>query len=215
MLSEFNTFCGQYENIIKAFGALAPFFGTVFLAYIAYQQWQTNERQRRKELFEMRYEHLYKFIIDTINNLFKISIKYHDDKNKESLLIEQRDEIFNIFLKYVYLIKKQDSEKLYGIFHSALKDIFKLKITDRDAIFKKYTELNIYYHSKIDKLLEPYLRIEPNYTIWDILKNFIISTYEFLAPRWLQNFLSKTKTVILNSIQNLTEKKQKPTGEAE
>lgn len=183
LLNEFNTFCGQYENIFKAFGALAPLVGTALLAYIAYQQWQTNERKRRQELFEMRYEKLFIAI-------YKMNDENFTEKN--------RTEALNAIAKYKYLIKEKDFSQL-------LLCVSSIKI---------YPEKKDFYLSKLLLLMEKYLRIEPEYTLWGIIINFIIGTYEFLAPKGLQNFIQNQieTSIMLDLFQHLTNKEQKSTA---
>lgn len=189
MLSEFNTFCGQYENIIKAFGALAPFFGTLFLAYIAYQQWQTNERKRRHELFAERYEFY--------SNILKFLKSFTE--NSPVIPVSQYKEIIQNINKNGYLIKQKDYNELFEYFNN-LRSLDQ-KISSQEA--EKIRGI-------ISSMFEAYLAIEPKDTIWDILKRWIISIYEFLTPTWLQNFLSKqAKTsVILNLFQHLVKKEE-------
>ena len=74
MFSYLNESAKEYEYLIKAVGALLPFIITVFMAYIAYQQWQTNERQRKQELFEMRHKHLIEPIKQILSELHKNKI---------------------------------------------------------------------------------------------------------------------------------------------
>lgn len=57
MLEQLNELAKNYEYLIKAIAAFLPFLIAIFMAYIAYQQWQTNERVRKKDLFEKRFKY--------------------------------------------------------------------------------------------------------------------------------------------------------------
>lgn len=187
MLSYLNSLAHQYEDLVKAFGDLAPFFASLFLAYIAYQQWQTSERQRRKELFELRYKKLFEKALE--------GIKCLESETDETVRNDKLDKIAEELCKYQYLIKEKHFNKLVECM-CASKQIFHEK------------ELRI--------ILDPYLSIEPEETIWAILKNCVVGIYEFLTPKFIQDFianqvkisviLSKTKDII-NYISSLLKQK--------
>ena len=50
MLSQLNNYAEKYEYFFKALSAILPFITTLLMVYIAYQQWQTNERKRKQEV---------------------------------------------------------------------------------------------------------------------------------------------------------------------
>lgn len=180
-----------------------------FLAYIAYQQWQTTERQRRKELFEMRYEKLLK----SFNEFFETTLSHIENGTLTSetheILVEQSAQKWN---EAQFLLKNKDMKKLLQYIikcRENAENYFEAKEANKKTYIHDHKKLHEYYTIKVYKILEPYLRIEPDYTIWDIIKNLIVGTYEFLTPKWLQKQLKTS--VILNLFQNLTNKEQKPT----
>lgn len=71
MLAELNTIAKNYEYLIKAIGAFLPFLIAIFMAYVAYQQWQTNERKRKQDLFDKRLE------------LFNVLLNFFEGFNRE------------------------------------------------------------------------------------------------------------------------------------
>ena len=45
MFTQLNEIAKNYEYLINAIGSLLPFLLALFMAYVAYQQWITNERK--------------------------------------------------------------------------------------------------------------------------------------------------------------------------
>jgi len=190
MLNELNT-------LISAKAMLA-----VIMAYIAYQQWQTNERKRRQDLFEMRYEHLYKNTSDAIGKISKI-FELNRDKIEEFQNNYKADsEKLN---KYSFLIKRKDFKKLENYLKEAVINTvseYKMKLEDNEDVQNKNDDLQ----NKINLLLEPYLRIESEVDLFGLVKNFAIDFYEFFLKRIL-NFLGEKTSVILNWFQDLANRK--------
>jgi hypothetical protein len=207
MLSEFNAFCGQYENIIKAFGVLTPAFIAFMTFFVAFKQWETAERQRRKELFEMRYgmcKTIFESIeIDTVDKLKLKGYEFNERERKEKY-----DKNKEILRTYSYLFKRKDMNKVNKLYDEIF-EIIEKDNKNKEKLANGLTDIN----RKISDIFDPYLRIEPEETFWDILKRRVIITYEFLFPKWSQKFFSKqAKTsVILNSFQNFAKKKEEPT----
>ena len=82
---QLNILAEKYEYLIKAIGAFLPFLIAIFMAYIAYQQWQTNERKRRQDLYDKRYE-FYEAILNKINEIEKTKFLNNADISSTSLV---------------------------------------------------------------------------------------------------------------------------------
>lgn len=179
MLAELNTFAKNYEYLIKAVGAFLPFLIAIFMAYIAYQQWQTNERKRKHDLYEMRYEHIFNRIFQTINILENDADKYNEEEQKEI------NEILKDLEKYKFLIKKEDIKILYINFN----DIVDLNseyrkshdIEQAKKIFD-FVEKKKQCQENIRNLMNSYLLVEEDpKNLWQILAVFFLKIYYFLA----------------------------------
>src|SRR5574344_627565 len=114
MLTELNTIAKNYEYLIKAVGAFLPFLIAIFMAYIAYQQWQTDERKRKQELYNLRYDNLFLLVLnnaDRYNRYKQYKTNELDWAGKKKL-----DEEFSKNLhKYKFLIKRNDFIKLMNL----------------------------------------------------------------------------------------------------
>lgn len=94
------------KDWVDIFSALLTPIVAIFAGIIAYQQWQTQEKQRKQDLFEMRYDNLFKVVLENTNryNMYKKEkLEEIDFKEKEKL-----DEEFRLKLhKYKFLITKK------------------------------------------------------------------------------------------------------------
>lgn len=163
MFACLNEIAKNYEYLIKALASFLPLLITLFMAYIAYQQWQTNERKRRQDLFEKRFD-LYKRIQKKLNELihlcytsnkqkedyyFKSGFLYREDipdnykeefykqMRKKYIFYEFRDEVYFLFGKNVYYrIECLQDEKMF----EAYKGAFFLEEFDScfRSVFEKY-----------------------------------------------------------------------------
>ena len=77
------------ETIIKYLNALIPISITLLGTYIAYQQWQTNERKRKQDLFELRRKYIYAKAMELIHGVPRIAEKMlKDESNYDSIFIQ-------------------------------------------------------------------------------------------------------------------------------
>ncbi|MEI8377349.1 MAG: hypothetical protein WCF95_02315 [bacterium] len=179
-----------------------PIFISILAVYIAYQQWQTNERERRHALFEKRYN-----LVKGYNEVFDThwqSIKNNTlTTEMHHILVEQSVQKWH---EAQFLIKNKDTKKLIECIQKSRDNIENyLEAIEKnpEASVQKYIDKHEYYTKEMHEILEQYLRIEPEETIWGVLKNWAINCYEFWIPKWLQRSISKITSVILNLFQDL------------
>lgn len=159
MLMQLNILAEKYEYLIKAIGAFLPFLIAIFMAYIAYQQWQTNERKRRQDLYDKRYE-FYEVILNKINEIEKTKFLNNADISPEEYKLNE------LIDKYEFLISKTDqdlvTELLIWTRGMQIKYPFKKKKLPYFGI--KYNEYKrVYIEYEIKQIFEKYLRIEQNF----------------------------------------------------
>lgn len=180
-----------------------------FAVYIPYQQWQTNERKRRQDLFKMRYDNLYKHIFDMLNDFdyYMVSIKSGSFDHGE--FIDKEIKNAEKFNKYSFLIKSKDFEGLSKAFdnikaHTANFD--RMPFGEKAESSGKYFKIQRELRTQICSILEPYLRIESEITFWLLLNKIKNCFYEFFEIEEIKDFLSSQakNSVILNLFQDLT-----------
>ncbi len=79
-------------------GTFITSFTAIVAVYIAYQQWRTSEREIKKDMFNLRYNH---FIMPIRESLNKINSVLGDKNFNFQALIQQE---FNIFSQHLALI---------------------------------------------------------------------------------------------------------------
>lgn len=150
MFTQLNEIAKNYEYLINAIGSLLPFLLALFMAYVAYQQWITNERKRKQELFELRYKNLVQPITEILNQLHS---------NNFQLVEEGIRNFYKSFSKYRYLISENDAKELCYTFKKMLTEY------DTNGVVKdisKYEQNLSYNLQYVDEILHSYLHIENN-----------------------------------------------------
>ena len=150
------------KDWIDIFSALLTPTIAIFAGFIAYQQWQTQEKQRRKDLYELRYENLFKVILENTKRYDMYKKEEFDNidfKEKNKL-----DEEFRLKLpKYKFLITKKDFNKLIEIY-TIICTLFKAEERATNKQDKKGTEAALKdidnYFNQMDEIIEKYLRVE-------------------------------------------------------
>ena len=159
MFNALNEVAKHYEYLIKAIGAFLPFLIALFMAYIAYQQWQTNETKRRQDLYDKRLE-FYWAMLNKIDEIEKAKFTNKEDISKEEAKL-------NILIeKYEFLVSKRDSEELTNLILWArgvkLKSKYKKsKYPHFSVELNEYKQLEI--ENRITEIFEKYLRIEKTF----------------------------------------------------
>ena len=148
------------KDLINIFSTLLTLLIAIFTAFIAHKQSVTSEIQKRQSLFEMRYDHLYKEIIDVHTKMMQLDF---NSKNLSGELLNLRLDFLNKFEKYKFLLKKKDEKiisKTASKWTNIIKDFSEKMKTDEDVDIEQYKQDQLNCINIINKTLEPYLRIE-------------------------------------------------------
>lgn len=167
-------------------------FTAIVAVYIAYQQWKTSEREIKKDMFHLRYEH---FIVPIRDSLNKIDSIFGDDDFNFNNLLQQEINIFNThFSSYRYLINEHDAEEL--------RDCYKKLILCCDAHRSgKYTQEQFeqkiaYTLQNIDEILHDYLYLENDkcYNLLSICKKVGFIIFKLFTPlKYQRKLISKKR----------------------
>ncbi len=149
------------ETIIKYLNALIPISITLLGTYIAYQQWQTNERKRKQDLFELRRKYIYAKAMELIHGVPRIAEKMlKDESNYDSIFIQ----CARYFTEYNFLLKPNDAKKLDNFFKDVIKIVCNISndgIENFDKNIKTYeSRTKEDLKNNLNNILEKYLRIE-------------------------------------------------------
>lgn len=167
-------------------------FTAVVAVYIAYQQWQTSEREIKKDMFHMRYTH---FIIPIRESLNKINSVLGDKEFNFQALIEQEINLFSQhFSSYRYLINEYDAEEL--------RDCYKKLLRYCEAHHNgKYT--NEQFEQKvahtlqnIDEILYSYIYLENDkcFNLFSLFKSFCGFVVKLFVPiKYQRKYISKKR----------------------
>ena len=149
------------ETIIKFLNALIPISITILGTYIAYQQWITNERKRKQDLFDLRREHIYSKSLELIHSVpstAKAILK--DNLSEKSILVRY----IKTYKEYSFLLKAKDCEKLENFYKNSIKaisDIASDGIENYDKNVKNYEDnIKDLLEKDLNNIVEKYLRIE-------------------------------------------------------
>lgn len=154
----------------------------LMMFYIAFQQWITAEKQRKQELFELRYEKLYKMPFELLN---KIPEKMDDEESKDEI-IQLMDE-YRKYKSYIPIEKYQRLKRKYNKSEHFVMEFLEQKITKEDYL-KEINNIRIEYY----KELEPLLLIEPcSLNIWEIIYKLLIGFFNFLGINLLVYYIKK------------------------
>lgn len=126
MLSQVNEFAKNYEYFINAVGAFLPFLISCLMVVIAFQQWKTNERKRRQDLFDKRF----KFYCE-MKNIFEAI--YEGDEEALNLDSTHDDNRADLAL---FLFGKDIQEHIINLFDKKIKTH-----DDFTQPFKKYLSI--------------------------------------------------------------------------
>ena len=136
--------------------------------YIARQQWQTNERTRKQDLFEKRYDNLYLPILKCSENILRIKDKKGTKDKKKQQIEAEIAEFWKQYNKYRFLISEKDNEKLNHHYEFILEIIQKNYV---DAAEYLVSMLELIGHlTQMETLLAQYLRIESDGFIYKLKK---------------------------------------------
>src|SRR5574344_189880 len=157
----------------------------VFAAYIAYQQWKTTERNRRRDLFELRYENLFKKPMDLL--LRTIDTKENEDINirrqKLSEFISDTKKMTEVLSKYRFLLPREVFGDLKYIFDKAQKDIIEFYRKDNVSLddYKDYQKRQEEYRNRYEKIISRFLQIEDDDSLIGIITRIIKTVWYFFS----------------------------------
>lgn len=167
------------KDWVDIFSALLTPIVAIFAGIIAYQQWQTQEKQRKQDLFEKRYDNLYKKTIDIHYKMMNLNLK--DIKDKSKFLKLTIEHVENIE-KYGFLLNENDTNKLLKItknWRAHIKDFSESDNLDLDY----YKNNQEYCLNDIKLLLNSYLRIEDNpKNFWELFGAGVQKVFFFFVP---------------------------------
>lgn len=167
------------KDWVDIFSALLTPIVAIFAGIIAYQQWQTQEKQRKQDLFEKRYDNLYKKTTDIHYKMMNLNLE--DRKDKSEFLKLTIEHIENIE-KYGFLLNEIDAKKLLKItknWRTHIKNFLDSVNLDLD----RYRDNQEACLNDIKLLLNSYLRIEDNpKNFWELLGAGVQKVFFFFGP---------------------------------
>lgn len=167
------------KDWVDIFSALLTPIVAIFAGIIAYQQWQTQEKQRKQDLFEKRYDNLYKKTTDIHYKMMNLNLE--DIKDKSEFLKLTIEHIENIE-KYGFLLNEIDAKKLLKItknWRTHIKNFSDSVNLDLD----RYRDNQEACLNDIKLLLNSYLRIEDNpKNFWELLGAGVQKVFFFFGP---------------------------------
>lgn len=189
------------QSLINIFSALLTPTIAIIGGYIAYQQWLTNEKMRKQNLYDIRYDYIFKPILEICN---KTIDSIQEDKlcNINELNALHNTKLSNIG-KYCFLLKEDDFIKLmvhYDAIRGYVRD-YKINptISEQD---KEYINLKL---SRIYDMQRKYLSIEDEkyYNLWDCIAIISEKLYKFTALNLLVEKIAKSFQVKKNKGHNV------------
>ena len=150
------------KDWVDIFSALLTPTVAIFAGIIAYQQWQTQEKQRKQDLFEMRYDNLFKVILENTNRYDMYKKEKFENLNFEEK--QKLDDEFRLKLhKYKFLITKEDFEKLITSYNNICSSLIKeeqtMKEQNKIDITNTLNKMKNLF-DEMEEILDKYLRIE-------------------------------------------------------
>ena len=162
-------------------------FTAVVALYIAYKQWQTSEREIKKDMFHLRYTHFIMPIKDSLNKIY--SVLGNKGFNFQALIQQEYNLFSQHFSSYRYLINEYDAEELRDCYKKLLRycEVYHNgKYTN-----EKFEQKISYTLQNIDEILYSYIYLEKDkcFNFLSILKNIIIFLLKLITPLKLQRKL--------------------------
>ena len=167
-MSKLNLLIGNYKNIIDAVAAFLPFLIALFMAYIAYQQWRTNEQKRKQDLFNLRWE-----CYTELKSMYEDIVTGDYGSFDETDLFLQN----NRYDRARFLFDEEVAEHLTQMGKNANG----FSYTWFCEPFEKYLKLE---------------KEEYGVTIWCVLIQILITLYNFFIPFWIQKIFLKFKNLV-------------------
>lgn len=179
---------------------------SIFLAFIAYKQWKTEEETKRLALFDKRFIFYEHFMLNPLWNILfynKDEILIKNDivkktKPPEKNFVEQASFLFpkrtynKIVLAYYQLhgltgrqevineIKVLGTEKIQDK-DEAKNALLVAEFLEDELTSKNIDKLKKQYKSLINDIY-PYIAIEKQITIWGLLRDMVVALWDFIIP---------------------------------
>ena len=161
----------ELDSFINYSNALVAPSLAIFGAFIAYQQWITNERKRKQDLFEMRQKYLYSEILKFVKTLPSIAKDIIEKENYDkfdSLTLYAKSR-----LEYGFLLSSKDCEKLTKLYANIFIEVSKIVNEGKENLeqnIKNYNEkIMKQFEEEIHDIFEKYMRIENSTWLQEIL----------------------------------------------
>ena len=193
-ISHLAIYVGQVsiKDWIDVLSALLTPIVAIIAVYIAYRQWKTAEAKRRQDLFEMRYDNLYKEIIGIHNKMMQLD---YTSQHLRADLIELRLEFLNHYDKYKFLLSKKDEKIIWDaaeLWATTINTYDKNMNSGLDPDINEYKQEQEKCLNTIKDTLELYLRIEQdNKNLWELISSAIERLLLFLIPKTIIKRLYK------------------------
>lgn len=154
------------KDLVNIFSALLTPTIAIFMAIIALQQWQTAEKKRKQDLFELRYDNLF---LPILNNSDRYNM--YEKEKFENLDWDKKSELDKQFSKqlhkYKFLIKKSDFDSLMTLHNNLCSVLIRENLTYNDENDSKRNDKLTAIFQELEKILEEmdeiigkYLRVE-------------------------------------------------------
>ncbi len=193
MLLVLNNLLKEYEPIIKFMWAIFPFMVTIFMAYIAYQQWLITKRDSNIDLSKQAKENFYnplkKYIGRIIFSIFVSKEKKSNFKNDRNIYFKKIEQALK---QSPFIVKEYNDELIKYSFdllcHLNSKQKNPIVIKNSWKLYKKASQW--FFNACIPDEIK--IKVCPNRlpNIYSVIKNIIKIVYKFLTPYFLQDKIS-------------------------
>lgn len=205
-ISNLTVYSGQnIKDWIDILSALLTPVIAILTVTIAFFQWQTNEKKRKQDLFDMRYDKLYFPIFICTERIRKIKEEDLSLDEKGKQIQNEISDFWRQFCKYKFLITNEDREKLQKHYNYILEIIQKYDYKNKDITNNAEEFLSVFalmcHLMSMETILAKYLSIEPD-TFYYRTKCRISNLKNRLFP----NKLKEASQVITENKNECTEK---------
>lgn len=194
------------KSWIDILSALLTPMIAILTGLIAYLQWKTNERKRKQDLFDMRYDNLYFPIFKCSENITKIKEEELSLEEKGKKIQDEIQKFWQQYCKYKFLISNEDSEKLSQHYNSMLEiiqkyDYEKMKSENNaEEILSILMLLCCIMH--MERILTKYLRVEPDSITYKLKCGLIAIKNKIIPNKNKQDSLPVEKNNSNNEVPN-------------
>lgn len=186
-------------------GTFITSFTAIVAVYIAYQQWRTSEREIKKDMFNLRYNH---FIMPIRESLNKINSVLGDKNFNFQALIQQEFNIFSQhFSSYRYLINEEDAEELRICYKKLLR--YCEAYHNGKYTSEQFGQKIAYTLQYIDEILYSYLYLEKDsyYNLITIVKRVISFVLKLITPIKYQRKLNRKRrmSIAIKKVEDMAD----------